>query len=90
MIAYSGFDFSSGVEQEHVYVAALDDSPPKDLTPQGARAVWPTWSPDGTKLAFAVRTDGRWHIYVVSADTGEGRLVTDGHGNDIRPVWSPM
>jgi WD40 repeat protein len=90
MIAYQGPDFSSGVEQEHVYVAALDGSPPRDLTPQGARAAWPTWSPDGTKLAFAVNTEGRWHIYIADVDSGEGRLLTGGPGNDTHPAWSPM
>jgi len=89
-IAYQGPDPSSGVEQEHVYVAALDGSPPRDLTPQGARAGWPTWSPDGAQLAFAANTDGRWHIYVANADTGEGHPVTDGPGDDTCPVWSSL
>lgn len=42
-----------------------------------AAADWaPAWSPDGTRLAFARTTDGRFsfHIYVMRAD-----------GNGVRP-----
>jgi Tol biopolymer transport system component len=49
----------------------------------------PSWSPDGTALAFVSYRDGNPEIYVIGADgTGERRL-TDDPGQDGDPVWSP-
>jgi len=42
----------------------------------------PTWSPDGSKIAF-VRKDG---IYVMNADGSGQRRLTDAGGG---PAWSP-
>jgi TolB protein len=48
----------------------------------------PALSPDGTRIAFSSRREGRFNIYVVGVD-GQGlRRVTDGLG-DSEPAWSP-
>jgi TolB protein len=51
--------------------------------------VEPTWSPDGTKIVFASRRDGRSHIYVMSADGSRTRRLTSGKHDDSAPAWSP-
>lgn len=53
----------------------------------------PTWSPDGSRLAFASPRAGEHDIYVVDADgTGLRRLTTDpspATHRDYAPAWSP-
>ena len=50
----------------------------------------PTWSPDGTQLAF-VRTDarGKPEIVVMDASTGREQQVTNNDVVDLGPAWSP-
>ncbi len=49
----------------------------------------PSWSPDGTRLAFACRRDFNDEICVVNADgTSEVRL-TPNNSSNFDPAWSP-
>lgn len=48
---------------------------------------WPTWSPDGRKIAFASERDGNSEIYVMNADGSNVTRLTDAGGNF--PAWSP-
>lgn len=49
----------------------------------------PTWSPDGTKVAFASNQDGDWNIYVIDLATDEVKRLTGDSANDVAPAWSP-
>jgi Tol biopolymer transport system component len=50
----------------------------------------PSWSPDGTKVAFSSNRDGNWEIYVMNADgSGVTRLTTNRSADDASPAWSP-
>ncbi len=49
----------------------------------------PTWSPDGTKLAFLARNQQGTNIYTVNADGTNIFNVTPDEYVDIAPVWSP-
>jgi TolB protein len=54
------------------------------------RMVFPgSWSPDGTRIAFSSTHDGNAEIYVVDADGGALRRLTDHPGIDVSPTWSP-
>jgi dipeptidyl aminopeptidase/acylaminoacyl peptidase len=44
--------------------------------PDRARVSNPTWSPDGSKLAFFAHFEDATHIYVVDAETGSARKLT--------------
>lgn len=50
----------------------------------------PTWSPDGTRIAYAALVDGEVHLFVMDADGDNRRRVTAG-GPPIggRSSWSP-
>jgi Tol biopolymer transport system component len=49
---------------------------------------FPTWSPDGTKIAFTRGGGGIFEIYVVDAD-GSGLTQLTNNGVDFEPSWSP-
>lgn len=50
----------------------------------------PTWSPDGTQIAFASNEVGNDDVWVVSADgSSEPRRLTGNDGTDRDPAWSP-
>ena len=51
---------------------------------------YPTWSPDGRKIAFVSVQDGNADIYVINADgTGEPVRLTTDPARDADPSWSP-
>ena len=56
----------------------------------------PAWSPDGTQLAFTSNRqitentfDGRFNIFIMDAEGGNHRLLTDFGGSNSSPDWSP-
>jgi TolB protein len=49
----------------------------------------PTWSPDGSKIAFDSERNGKSEIYVMNPDgTGVIRLTTNA-AEDFSPAWTP-
>jgi Tol biopolymer transport system component len=61
-------------------------------------ALKPTWSPDGTKIAFASKRDDpspgtcspcNYELYVIDADGGNLHRVTNDADVDFSPSWSP-
>jgi len=48
----------------------------------------PTWSPDGSSIAFVRFHDGNGDIFVMDADGSSVRQLTDGR-SDGSPAWSP-
>ena len=59
-----------------------------DLTNGQGNSRYPSWSPDGSKIAFASDRSGSWQIYVMTSDgTNVVRLTTT--SNNIEPAWSP-
>jgi dipeptidyl aminopeptidase/acylaminoacyl peptidase len=49
----------------------------------------PTWSPDGSQIAFRRRAGGNSDIYVMSADGSDTRRLTNDPAFDGDPQWSP-
>jgi Tol biopolymer transport system component len=49
----------------------------------------PTWSADGTKIAFASNADGTFHVYVINADGTGLHKLPGTTWNDDDPSWSP-
>jgi TolB protein len=72
-----------------VYVINADGTSLTQITDDPAVDKDPSWSPDGSALAFVSYRDRMVKIYVIAADgTGERRL-TDTPGSDYDPAWSP-
>src|SRR5215212_2072311 len=49
----------------------------------------PSWSPDGTRLAFQAYRTSTWQIWTVKADGTGLQPVTSGPYDDREPSWSP-
>ena len=49
----------------------------------------PTWSPDGTKIAFHSQRNGNTDIYLLDVADGNVRRLTTHENSDLFPVWSP-
>ena len=49
----------------------------------------PSWSPDGQRIAFEAKIDGRFAIVVMNADGTGLRRLTTGPADDFASSWSP-
>lgn len=50
----------------------------------------PTWSPDGSQIAFVSNREGRQYtIYLMDAFGRDSRRLTESTQNNFSPVWSP-
>ena len=59
------------------------------LTHDTGLSEWPSWSADGSLLAFAADRDGDFEIYVRQVDGGQDVNVTNDPGQDFQPAFCP-
>ncbi len=81
-----------------IYVMDADGGNQRRLTNNPAKEWDPSWSPDGEQIAFVSDRDGHPHvipgwftyeIYVMDADGGNQRKLTNSPADDRDPSWSP-
>jgi Tol biopolymer transport system component/imidazolonepropionase-like amidohydrolase len=61
----------------------------KAITDISMDARQPSWSLDGTRLAFQAFRSSTWQIWTIKADGTDLKPVTSGPYDDREPVWSP-
>ncbi|MEP6687411.1 MAG: DPP IV N-terminal domain-containing protein [Gemmatimonadales bacterium] len=72
-----------------VYVMNADGTGRVNLTNTPGRDEEPTWSPDGTRVAFRSSRNGQ-DLWVMDADgTGQRNLTNSPDSYEGTPVWSP-
>ena len=60
------------------------------ITSALGQELWPSWSPDGARLAYQSDQSGGWDIWVTELGSGNPlNRTSDYEGADTFPVWSP-
>jgi len=59
------------------------------LTHDPGLSEWPSWSPDGSLLAFASNRSGNFEIYVRRVEGGQEINITNDPAEDFQPAFSP-
>ena len=78
-------------ETQDIWVARADGSDAHRITAAPAQEFDPTWSPDGSQIAYRHQTgdDETTEIFVMDADGSAQRNLTRDHVADWGPDWSP-
>lgn len=72
-----------------LYVIRSDGTGRRRLTRDPAVEQYPTWSPDGTRIAFERRMGDDAEIWIWDGTTRDTRRLTRNPGIDWTPAWSP-
>jgi TolB protein len=67
----------------------VDGTGPVQLTHDAGSNESPTWSPDGSLIAFSSTREGPSRIYVMTAFGTEQRRLLELPGEQTNPSWSP-
>ncbi|WP_460940886.1 amidohydrolase family protein [Spirosoma humi] len=62
---------------------------PERLTQGATMELEPTWSPDGTKLAYVSDRNGNMDVWIRDLKTGQDRNLVDMAADLHYPTWSP-
>jgi Tol biopolymer transport system component len=72
-----------------VYVIDLQTYKINQLTNGYGYSENPSWSPDGSEIAFMSDRDGDWDIYIMNIDGSGVKQLTKNRNSDRFPRWSP-
>ena len=94
--APDGLHFATSSSHISIHHAGRSDVRPlvsTGLIPEQLSGIWPSWSPDGRRIAFEAdhgASDTRNHdIFVIDADGRNINNLTDNSDEDNAPSWSP-
>jgi TolB protein len=89
-IATSEICFSSGATgKKEIYIADYDGANVRQITKHGSISILPTFSPDGTKVAYLSFKDRYPYLYVFHRKTGKSVPLSKHVGLNVSPAWSP-
>jgi Tol biopolymer transport system component/DNA-binding winged helix-turn-helix (wHTH) protein len=77
-------------ENSGLFLLRIGSTSPLRLTHDRGLEQWPTWSPDGSQIAFVRQTPGAYGIYVIPAFGGpERKLIDLRKDRYLWLAWSP-
>ncbi|MCW8451010.1 MULTISPECIES: Tol-Pal system beta propeller repeat protein TolB [Legionella] len=88
-IAYVLVQRAAGRARYSLEVADADGYNPQSLLVSPEPIMSPSWSPDGSKIAYVSFEKRKAQIFIVSVESGKRQLVTDFSGINGAPTWSP-
>jgi tricorn protease len=74
-----------------IFTVPIERGPTRNLThSSGAHDKWPSWSPDGSQIAFISDMSGEEEVYVVAQDglKPAQQITTGGSAMRYQPEWS--
>jgi tricorn protease len=74
-----------------IFTAPIEKGPTRNLThSSGAHDKWPTWSPDGSQIAFISDLSGEEELYLVPQDGSKPaeQITKGGSAMRYQPQWS--
>jgi Tol biopolymer transport system component/imidazolonepropionase-like amidohydrolase len=74
---------------DRLYVMDLPDGTPRRLTDQNTGEFQPTWSPDGSAIAFVTWNENEGHVMRVPSTGGRPVALTRASAYYQQPAWSP-
>lgn len=78
-----------GRGSKEIYVVDSDGENATRVTSDGTIALSPSWSPDGTRIAYTSFRSGAPLLYERNIGTGADRLLSDRGGINITPSYAP-
>ena len=79
---------SMGSSKE-IFYCDFDGSNPVQVTRDNSLALSPSWSSDGSQLAYVSYKDGSPKVYSYNVRTGAHTLICNSPGMCITPAWRP-
>lgn len=73
----------------HLYRLDLSTNALTQLTSGDHFDRQPSWSPDGSQIAFVSNREGNYDIYVIGSDGSDLRRLTTSPDDEEEPKWSP-
>lgn len=75
-----------------IFTAPIEKGPTRNLTDSsGAHDKWPSWSPDGSQIAFISDKSGEEEIYLIPQDGSKPaeQITNGGTAMRYQPEWAP-
>ena len=83
------FSSTRGGDQAQLFVQRPGSPAVIQLTDAAGESAQPSFSVDGTRIAFSSNRSGNWHLYIMDADGRHLTRVTEGPSQDMHPSFSP-
>jgi len=73
-----------------IFTAPIEKGPTRNLThSSGAHDKWPSWSPDGSRIAYVSFDQKKPVVVVQNLAQGTTRVIANFRGNNSAPAWAP-